>query len=120
MIFSAAEVEGAAGALHRLTGLERGAGGLGEGIADRRQGDAGAPVGLPDRTAIVIAAEPDDEIGEAWRETRTTMAVLFVMCAGAIVLADRDVVARASGVFRSAAGSSSEPMRGKATQGAKI
>ncbi len=35
---------------------------------------------------IVIAAEPDDEIGEAWRETRTTMAVLFVMCAGAIVL----------------------------------
>ena len=40
--------------------------------------------------------------------------------AGAIVLADRDVVARASGVFRSAAGSSSEPMRGKATQGAKI
>ncbi len=35
---------------------------------------------------IVIAAEPDDEIAEAWRETRTTMAVLFVMCAGAIVL----------------------------------
>ena len=35
---------------------------------------------------IVIAAEPDDEIAEAWRETQTTMVVLLVMCAGAIVL----------------------------------
>ncbi|MBK6658499.1 MAG: hypothetical protein IPM80_21330 [Proteobacteria bacterium] len=35
---------------------------------------------------IVIAAEPDDEISEAWRETRTTMVVLFVICVGAIAL----------------------------------
>ncbi len=35
---------------------------------------------------IVIAADPDDEIAEAWRETQTTMAVLIVMCVGAIVL----------------------------------
>ena len=35
---------------------------------------------------IVIAAEPDDEIAEAWRETQTTMVVLLLMCAGAIML----------------------------------
>jgi len=35
---------------------------------------------------IAIVADPDDEIAEAWRETQTTMGVLFVMCAGAIVL----------------------------------
>ncbi len=39
-----------------------------------------------DHGRIMIEADPDDEIAEAWRETRTTMAVLLVMCAGAIVL----------------------------------
>jgi two-component system sensor histidine kinase UhpB len=35
---------------------------------------------------ILIVAEPDDEIAEAWRESETIMMVLFVMCVGAIGL----------------------------------
>jgi two-component system, NarL family, sensor histidine kinase UhpB len=35
---------------------------------------------------IMIVAEPEDEIAEAWRETRTTLLVLLVMCVGASAL----------------------------------
>ena len=35
---------------------------------------------------IMIVAEPEDEIAEAWRETRTTLVVLLVMGVGASVL----------------------------------
>ncbi|MCC6707594.1 MAG: hypothetical protein IT492_08535 [Gammaproteobacteria bacterium] len=33
---------------------------------------------------IMVVADPDDEVAEAWRETKTTMALLFALCAGAV------------------------------------
>ncbi|MGE3845462.1 MAG: hypothetical protein AB7I01_01190, partial [Gammaproteobacteria bacterium] len=35
---------------------------------------------------IVVLAAPDDEVAEAWRETRTTLAVIASLCVGALLL----------------------------------
>ena len=35
---------------------------------------------------IVVLAEPDDEVAEAWRETRTTLTVVLALCVGALLL----------------------------------